>query len=109
MEKCWIFVGPIVHAIFTLANFILIPIAIIVVIMVNAASIGPSSFSGAIILLALISLANILWFPLQILPIFLGAIGFTKRLQKQFRQRHGAKSVEEWDQINQNVESNNSI
>lgn len=51
----------------------------------------------------------IIWVPLQILPIFLGAINFVKKLQRQFSKRRGAKTVEEWDLLMQESPSNTAI
>ena len=81
MQGFWIYVGPIIHAIFTIVDFILIPLTIIIQICLAFKTIGSSIYTAALILYPIISLFTMLWVPLQILPIFLGAIAFTKRLQ----------------------------
>jgi hypothetical protein len=101
MSSWWIFVGPWIHAIFTVLDFIVIPLIVIIEILFNTSAIRISSFSAGIVLYPMISIGMIIWVPLQILPIFLGAIGFVQKLQKQFRQRRGAKTVDEWDLLMQ--------
>jgi hypothetical protein len=36
---------------------------------------------------------------MQVLGIFINGLGYTRKIQKQHRQRRGAKTAEEWDEI----------
>lgn len=97
MSSWWIFVGPWIHAIFTILDFIVIPIVVIIEIFFNMSAIGASSFSAGLVLFPMISVGMIIWVPIQILPIFLGAINFVKKKQREHRERRGAKTLEAWE------------
>jgi hypothetical protein len=64
MSSWWIFVGPWIHAVLTVLDFIVIPIVVIIEIFFNTSAIGASSFSAGLILFPMISVGMIIWVPL---------------------------------------------
>lgn len=99
MQNWWIFVGPVIHAVLTVLNFVVIPLAIIIQIFVSGKSVSDGLFTAGLWVYPLLCFGIIGQFVLQVLPIFMGAINYTRKLQRQHRQRRGAKTAEEWDQI----------
>lgn len=73
LESKWIYIGPIIHAIFTISAFILIPLTVIISMFVSSADIETSRYSGGLHVYPIASFAIIIQFFIQIFPIFLGA------------------------------------
>lgn len=99
LESKWIFIGPIIHAIFTITAFILIPLTVIISMFISGADIQNSVYSGGLHVYPIASFAIIIQFVVQILPIFLGARNKALKVQRLYQSRRGAKTAEEWDQI----------
>jgi hypothetical protein len=99
IQGLWLTIGPCIHALFVLLDFVVIPITIIVQIFLTEAEVNESLFSAGLILYPLISFGIFVQGILQVGPIFLGAIGLTRRLKRQQPMRKGAKTAEEWDNI----------
>lgn len=97
MQSWWIFVGPVIHAVFAILDFVVIPLAIIIQIFVSGKSVSDGLFTAGLWIYPLLCFGILGQFVLQVLPIFMGALNYTRKLQRQHRQRKGAKTAEEWD------------
>lgn len=48
MQHWWIFVGPVIHAVFTVIDFVVIPLAIIIQIFVSGSNVSASLFTAGL-------------------------------------------------------------
>jgi hypothetical protein len=78
---------------------LVIPLAIIIQIFVSQGNVQASLFSAGLWIYPILSFGIIISLFVQVLGIFINGLGYTRKIQKQHRQRRGAKTAEEWDEI----------
>lgn len=90
----WIKIGPLIHAVLTITDFVIIPLLSLFSLFVNFDTVSSSMAGSALLLYPLTCIVVLIWFPIQILPIAIGAYGFTRREQTKFAQRRGCSTAE---------------
>lgn len=85
LQAKWIFIGPIIHAIFTVVAFVIIPLTVIISMFVSSGDYDESMDTGGLYVYPISCFAILIQFVIQILPVFLGARNFSAKMQRQFR------------------------
>ena len=97
MQKTWLKIIPWVHTIFSLIDFVVIPIIVIVQTLSNRESMKTSHFTGPLMLFAFTSVVFLfMWVPLQIVPVYIAAV-FKVMIEK--KRQNLKKGCNTWSDL----------